>query len=109
LHNPDTVLCITDTAAQSLGTAQSRAATAGHFAPAIAAFDSVWRFYLPEFLRALKRARAVVIRAPAEATIASTRVGSSGESSHPVCARTKAGMHITAITTISAQNLFFIT
>jgi hypothetical protein len=92
-----------------LGTARSRAAFTGHCVPAIAARDSVWRFYLPEFLRALKRVRATLIRAPAEATSASTRVGSSGESSHPICARTKAGMHITAITTNSARNLFFIT
>jgi len=80
-----------------------------HFAPAIAAHDSLRRIYLPELLRALKRVRATLIRAPAEATSAKTTVGSSGESAHPVCARTKTGMHITAITTSSARNLFFIT
>jgi hypothetical protein len=46
--------------------------------------DSVWQFYLPEFLRALRRARAVENRAPADPTSASTTVGFSGESVHPV-------------------------
>jgi hypothetical protein len=108
LHNSDTVLCITDTPCKPRGMSEAErqpaACSACHRAR-----DSVWWFYLPEFLRALKRVRATLIRAPAEATNASTTVGSSGESTHPVCARTKTGMHITAITTNSARNLFFIT
>jgi hypothetical protein len=46
--------------------------------------DSVWQFYLPEFLRALRRVRAAETRAPADPTSASTTVGFSGESVHPV-------------------------